>query len=131
MTSQRRYRVHRRAAWLAVFALLLQTLIPVFHHPASMAFAGTLGADVVKNLCLAPGSTPVAPGDQDKSPHHQIPACAICQAVHAIGGFAPPPVPAVALVRAARSSRLAFKSVLFAPQRVGEFAQPRGPPAST
>jgi hypothetical protein len=131
MTNQRKYRIHRRAAWLAVFALLLQSFIPVFHHPASMAFAGTLSPDVAKHLCLAPGSAPVAPSDQDKVPHHQIPACAICQAMHAIGGFAPPAAPAVALVRKAAVARPAFQRAQFAQQRAGEFAQPRGPPAST
>jgi hypothetical protein len=131
MTNQRRHHVHRRAAWLAVFALWLQTLVPVFHHPASMAFAGALGIDFAPNICLAPGSMPVAPSDQDKSPHHQMPACAICQAVHAIGGFASPPAPAVVLDRVATVSRQAFQSVQLAAQGVGDFAQPRGPPAST
>lgn len=96
-----------------------------------MAFAGTLGADVVKNLCLAPGSMPASPGEQDKSPHHQMPACAICQAMHAIGSFAPPAAAAVALAREATISRPAFQSVQLAAQRVGGFAQPRGPPTST
>ncbi len=92
--------------------------------------AGMLGPDGAKNLCIAPGSAPVTPGDQDKSPHHQMPACAICQAMHAIGGFAPPPVPVVALVREATISRPTLQSAQLAAQRVGEFAQPRGPPAS-
>jgi hypothetical protein len=122
--------MNRRAAWLAVFALFLQTLIPAGHHPAGMALAATLGIDGPSNLCLAPGSAPVAPSDRDKAPHHQMPACAICQAVHAIGGFAPPAAPVVVLVRKATVSRPTFQRVQLAQQPVGEFAQPRAPPLS-
>ena len=92
----RRHSVFRRAAWVAVFAMLLQPLIPALHHPAGMAIAGTLGLGTGKNLCLAPGSEPVGPAAPDKAPHHQ-PECAICQAIHAVGGFAPPDAPAIAL----------------------------------
>jgi hypothetical protein len=86
----RRHKRFRWAAGLAALAILLQSLIPLLHHPAGMALAGTTGFGGGRNLCLAPGSVP-APADlPDKSPAHHIPACALCQAVHAIGGFAPP-----------------------------------------
>ena len=77
---------------MAVFAILLQSLIPVLHHPAGMALAAVLAPTDIHNLCLAPGSAPVAP---DKAPARHPPACAICQAVHAVAGFAPPAAPAL------------------------------------
>jgi hypothetical protein len=130
MTGRRIYRAHRRTAWLAVFALLLQSLIPAFHHPASMAFAGTLAFGDVKDLCLASGSAPVAPGDHDKAPQHHVPDCPICQAVHAMGGFPPPTAPVVALPGEAGTGTPTVRTALLVRQRAFTLAQPRGPPAS-
>ncbi len=72
----------RRGAWLAIFAILLQALLPVVHHPADMALAGTLGFAGAHNLCIAPGGAPVQPAVPDKAPHDHLPACPICQAIH-------------------------------------------------
>jgi hypothetical protein len=98
MIARRRYRALRPAAWAAVFAILLQALLPAVHHPAGMALAGTgddkiAGLDVGQYLCIAPGST--TPAGPEKAPVHHVQPCALCLAVHAIGGFAPPSGPAV------------------------------------
>jgi hypothetical protein len=128
MTAIRNRRTFRRAAWLAVFALLLQSFIPAFHHPATMALAGTLSLGDAKNLCVAPGSAPVEPGDQDKTPHHHLPACAICQAVHAIGGFAPP-APALLVVARDFGTLIPTAPTFVLPfQRPTLRQQPRAPP---
>jgi hypothetical protein len=131
MIFRRKYNASRRAAWLAVFAILLQTIVPALHHPAGMAFGGAPTLSYAEHLCVAPGSTPVAPTDPDKGAHHHLPACAICQAVHAIGGFASPDAPSIALAgEFGRFLPVARTELLF-PQRAGDFAQPRGPPVST
>jgi hypothetical protein len=120
---------NRRTAWLAAFALLLQALLPGLHHPGGMALAGTLALGDAQHLCLARGSVPVSPGDPDKAPGHHQPACPICQAMHAIGGFAQPAalvlahdaVAAPSLAKIAPAPRIFGRS--FRPQ------QPRAPPS--
>jgi hypothetical protein len=100
----RRRRIRGRwAAALALFAILLQSLLPALHHPAGMtlaggALAGGAGSGDRGNLCGAPGGAGEPADHPQKSPSHPMPACAICQAVHAIGGFAPPPPPALTAV---------------------------------
>ena len=130
MVFRRRYSASRRAAWLAVFALLLQTLVPAFHHPASMALGGTLALGEAQHLCLAPGSTPVAPSGEDKVPHHHLPACAICQAVHAIGGFAAPPAPMLAFSGGYTVAALPHFDPAQPRPRLNTHLQPRAPPAT-
>ncbi len=111
--------------------MLLQALIPALHHPASMAMADVLTGTGAKNLCLAPSGTPATPGTPDKAPHHSLPGCAICQAVHAIGGFTPPAAPAIAANACADAG---FDTVTPAapplrPARASQ--QPRAPPILT
>jgi hypothetical protein len=98
MIWRRNTRGTRPAAWLAVFAILLQALLPGIHHPAGMALAGDkiAGLDIAQYLCHTPGST--TPDDPGKAPaHHHIPPCALCSSMHAIGGFAPPSAPIIAV----------------------------------
>jgi hypothetical protein len=128
----RRYRALRPAAWAAVFAILLQALLPAVHHPAGMAVAGVggdkiAGLDVVQYLCVAPGST--APAEPDKAPVRHSQPCALCLAVHAIGGFAPPSGPAVAVDR--DHEAVAHMAVALSPSSSPRFSskqQPRAPP---
>jgi hypothetical protein len=117
----------RRAAWTAIFAIVLQILIPALHHPAGMAQAGSLGFGAQHNICFSPGAnTPTAP---DKSPHHQAPTCALCQAVNAIGGLAQPSAPVVITATSEPAAFIAFPTT-FAPARPPHFhQQPRAPPA--
>ena len=80
----------RRASWLAIFAILLQVILPPLHDAA---MAAPIGPDTAHSLCLAPGSTgPAAPA---KAPAHPSPGCAVCFAMQSIGGFAPPSAPVV------------------------------------
>ena len=80
---RRRHRAFRRAAWLALLALFLQTVVPVLHHPASAALPA--GVDAA-NLCMAPGSQAPPPSDTDKSLIHGTQSCAICQTLQMLGG---------------------------------------------
>jgi hypothetical protein len=87
--------VTKRASWLAIVAVLLQAILPALHDASAMA--GSQGFDAAHNLCLAPGST--VPGNPDKAPHHHLPACALCSAMHLVGGFVPPQSPAMPIRR--------------------------------
>jgi hypothetical protein len=119
----------RPAAWLAAFAILLQAVLPLAHHPAGMALAGAAGFNEARNLCLAPGSVPAPADAPDKAPAHHLPACALCQAVHAIGGFAPPTATPVLIAR--RNGAVAYAAAWTAPgaqRRVRASQQPRAPP---
>ncbi len=125
MTFSGRHRWFRKGAWSVLLALWLQALLPLAHHPADMAMAGTTDLVVAHNLCLAPNSTPPDPG---KSPAHHMPPCPICQAVHAIGGFAPTAPVAVVAPRAFAQIVL-VAPVLQAPPALSHVRpQPRGPP---
>jgi hypothetical protein len=101
MITRRGYRASRPAAWLAALAILLQVLLPVARSPASMAQAGhgdtIAGLDIAQNLCHAPGDT--SPDDHGPAPADHRQCCDFCLAVHAIGGFAPPSAPAIAVSR--------------------------------
>jgi Protein of unknown function (DUF2946) len=100
MIWRRNNRGTRPAVWLAVFAILLQALLPGLHHPAGMALAGDriAGLDIAQYLCVAPGGT--TPDDPGKAPaHHHVPPCALCSSMHAIGGFAPPDALVIAVSR--------------------------------
>jgi hypothetical protein len=110
-----------------MLAIWLQALLPAVHHPAGMALAGGLGAIDQRNLCHAPG--PVSPDEPGKAPAHSMPACALCQAVHAIGGFAPPQAIALAPVTAYQEIALvppASQAVIAAWRH--RLQQPRAPP---
>ena len=124
----------RRTAWIAIFALLLQALLPAFHHPAGMALAGALGGASDRtvaalesgNLCLAPGST--APDDPGKAPAHHMPACALCAAMHVIGGFAPPATPVLALSPRSGTIVPPYSAIVLARRLQHARQQPRAPP---
>ncbi len=94
-----------------------------------MALAGGFSAADQRNFCHAPSPAAPAPADPGKAPAHSLPACALCQAVHAIGGFAPPTAAGLAAV-------VSFEAVTFAPansatmtgRRLHNRQQPRAPP---
>lgn len=110
-----------------MLAIWLQALLPAVHHPAGMALAGGPSAIDQRNICHTP--TPTSPDEPGKAPAHGLPPCALCQAVHAIGGFAPPQA-------AAPASVITFESVVFvAPadrstvlRWLRNCQQPRAPP---
>jgi hypothetical protein len=116
-----------RGAWIAIFAILLQALLPLVHHPAGMAMADTLPIGSAKNVCIAPGSAPVLP-DKPTKTQHNPPLCEICQAIHAVGGFPPPAAPVLHIISTVEAivvpspSAFAALPAAFAPQ------QPRAPP---
>jgi Protein of unknown function (DUF2946) len=102
MIWRRNNRGTRPAAWLAVFAILLQVLLPVAQSPASMTPVGLggdviAGLDIAQNLCHAPGDT--APDNHGPAPVDHRQCCDFCLAVHAVGGFAPPSAPVIAVSR--------------------------------
>jgi len=103
MIARRGYRATRPAAWLAMLAILLQALLPVTQASAGFSPArlegGTIaGLDIAQHLCHAPGDS--APDDRGQTPDDHQQCCAICLAVHVIGGFAPPSAPVIAVTRA-------------------------------
>jgi hypothetical protein len=129
MSVDRHRQPNRRAAWLAAFALLLQALLPGLHHPGGMALAGTLALGDAPHLCLAPISAPVSPGDRDTAPGHHQPDCPICQAMHAIGGFAPPAALVLAHVAIAARSVAITEPASPVSRRSFRPQQPRAPPS--
>jgi Protein of unknown function (DUF2946) len=115
----------RLSAWIAIWAIWVQALLPIAHHPASLAMGQYL-ADTGHNLCLSSTGSPANP---DKGPVHKLPACPICQAAHAIGGFVPPDLTELDL-----PLRYAIVSAVLldvpVPRRLARIAaQPRGPPS--
>ena len=113
------------SAWIAIWAIWVQALLPIAHHPASLALGQYL-ADTENNLCLNSTGSPASP--DDKGPAHKRPTCPICQAAHAIGGFVPPDLAKLDLpLRYATVSAVLPDAP--APRRLVRMAaQPRGPP---
>jgi hypothetical protein len=119
----------RPAAWLALLAVWLQALLPAVHHPAGMAMAGGFSALELSSFCHAPNPAGTAPTDPGRAPAHSLPACALCQAVHAIGGFTPPPPLAVGSTTLPRDIAFATPDQASEPRRQQHSPQqPRAPP---
>ena len=123
--ARSRHSGFRLSAWIAIWAIWVQALLPIAHHPASMALGQYL-ADSEQNLCLSGAGSPISP--DDKGPAHKLPTCPICQAAHAIGGFVPPNLAKLALpLRYAIVSTVLLDIAAPRPL-VRAAAQPRGPP---
>jgi len=80
----------RPSGWIALLAILLQALLPAWHHPADASPSGLGAGLLARNLCVAPGSAPSEPA---KQPAHHLPVCPICQTLHMLGGGFVPPDP--------------------------------------
>lgn len=113
-----------------MLAVLLQMLLPVAGSPAAVAAAssGTIaGLDIAQNLCHGAGD--VSPDDQGPAPADHQQCCEFCLAVHAIGGFAPPSAPAIAVRRAFGIVVPLQTALILPPWRPGlRQQQPRPPP---
>jgi hypothetical protein len=125
MMARSRHGKFRLSAWIAIWAIWVQALLPIAHHPASLALGQYL-SDTEHNLCLGGAGSPASP--DDKGPAHKLPTCPICQAAHAIGGFVPPNLAEFDL-----PLHYAIVSAVFldapVPRRMARVvAQPRGPP---
>jgi hypothetical protein len=119
----------RPAAWLAVFAILLQALLPVARAPAGMAAPSgdtIAGLNIAANLCHALGET--APDDHGPGPVDHQQCCDFCLAVHAIGGFAPPSAPEIAVSREYGLVIPTAATIVLPRQQAGSTQQARAPP---
>jgi len=132
MIRRRNSKALRRASWLAIFAVLLQALLPALHHPASMVLGGLAGGkiagfDISQNLCADPGGT--APAAPDKAPANHIPPCAICLALHAIAGAPPPSLLAMPIPGEYAQAVSVVRPVILTAQANHVHQQPRAPPS--
>jgi len=85
------------------------------------------GLDVSQYLCVAPAST--APGEPTKVPDHHIQPCALCAAMHAIGGFVAPTTPVVAVsLHYGTAAPPAAITLVLPRARPNPRQQPRAPP---
>ena len=104
MSARRSIRTARGArflaAWLGLHALLLQLLLPVFHHPEHVFVSPAALASALVAIGDA-GTLPAAhhPGgaDEGKAP----PSCPLCFAVQQAAPFVPPAAPTLVLPREA------------------------------
>ena len=119
-------RAFRRIARLGILAVLLQILLPTFHHPAA---ATQYGPFADSTLCSSTGATVDRPGlPKNGSPH-----CPICWGLQQLAGgftvpnaFIAPPFSLGAVLTNPLRERTA------APPLVArQAAQPRGPPILT
>ena len=115
-----------------MFAILLQALLPVAQASAGMAPAGPggdtiAGLDIAGHLCHAAGDT--APNDHGPAPVDHQQCCDFCLAVHAVGGFAPPSAPEIAVSRE-YGIVVPVETALVLPRRqASSTQQARAPPA--
>jgi hypothetical protein len=81
----RQTKLFRSAAKLALFAILLQVLLPLIHHPAQAAQAMPEGIHICSVVHHAPGTT-----EQDKNQTTKA-QCPICLSLHLLGnGYVAP-----------------------------------------
>jgi hypothetical protein len=81
------------AAWLGLHALLLQLLLPIFHHPEHVfATRGALAAALV-----ALGDAGPAPAAHHPSDGKAPPSCPLCLSIQHAQAFLPPVAPALLL----------------------------------
>jgi hypothetical protein len=115
---------------LTILALLLPIIIPALHHPASLGLSGYASLGKPQNMCLAGAVGANLPTDRHSPSHHRAPACALCQAMHAIGGFALPPLSTMCMPSGGGTVltlRLDAERVAVG---AGFLPPPRGPPNS-
>ena len=114
------------AAWIGLHALLLQLLLPVFHHPEHVfASPAALASALVAmgDAGLLPAAHHPGHGDKDTAPS----SCPLCLAVQHATPFVPPTAPALALPRA-------LGTLAFVPETIGSAQwthvalRARGPP---
>jgi hypothetical protein len=112
------------AAWLGLHALLLQLLLPVFHHPAHVfAAPSELAASLI-----AMESAPVHGGaHHGKHGEAALPDCPLCLAVQHQAPFVPPTAPALALPQSS-AIVVHFLPVSNAARWHNLSARARGPP---
>jgi Protein of unknown function (DUF2946) len=129
MIRRRNNRRTRPAAWLAVFAILLQALLPVVQAPTGLAGPGgesIAGLNIAAHLCHAPGDT--APDDHGPAPVDHQQCCDFCLAVHAVGGFTPPSAPEIAVRREYGIVSPVETSLVLPRRQAGSTQQARAPP---
>jgi hypothetical protein len=86
------------AAWLGLHALLLQLLLPIFHHPAHLfETRGDLAAALA--AFADSGSMPVA-HHSDGGDHKPAPSCPLCLSIQHAQAFLSPTAPSLLLPQA-------------------------------
>ena len=119
MLIARHNRNFRKAAWLALFGMFLQILLPLVHQPQASAFPLNI------RICSSFSRTHGA----DQSPVQKTPSCPICQTLHLLNtGFVSPPVLMIARMEGDAESLTSFTAVVHDAQAVTA-AQPRAPPS--
>lgn len=148
----RRHNRLGRGAWVALFALWLQALLPLVHHPAGMAMMGVAPMDMSsmdmsamvmssgdmtpvsfgdpRNICLTPGTAPADPSDQAPG-HKPPPPCPICQTFQMLhGGFIQPVQTTLVLPAVYRTAVAVPISADVPRQPIHSGARARAPPVS-
>jgi hypothetical protein len=111
----------RRAAKLALFAILLQALLPLIHHPAQ---AAPYGVHICAVMHHADHSS-----DQDKAPVSKS-SCPICVSLHLLGsGFVSPTVDASFVIFRDSQTILAYDEKIAVRQITWPGIRSRAPPA--
>jgi len=119
-------RAFRRIARLGILAVLLQILLPAFHHPAA---ATQYGPFADSTLCSSTGATVDRPGlPKNGSPH-----CPICWGLQQLaGGFTAPDALIAPQLGPGGALANPLSERSFAPTLAPrQAAQPRGPPIIT
>jgi hypothetical protein len=115
------------AAWLSLHALLLQLLLPAFHHPEHVfASRAALAASL---LAFADaGALPIAHHEQGGD-HKQAPSCPLCLSLQHAQAFVPPASPAL-IVPLAQHAPVQLASGPGRVPRITLAVRARAPPAS-
>ncbi|HVJ55804.1 MAG TPA: DUF2946 family protein [Aliidongia sp.] len=117
----------RLGVFIGILALLLQTLLPVLHHPGlTLAPAQRLVLDVP--VCSAHAAVPTKDQPARELPAHKPPPCPLCQALHFMGGYLPPIALLVPMPGCTAGAALANPPTGTAPLWTAYEGRPRAPP---
>ena len=118
----------RRALWAALFAMLLQVLIPALHAYA-MPIPAPLHGKSIPGLCLAPAKATKTADSKSKPLAGKV-SCPLCQNSQiASGGAVPPDSAAPIIVRRDVLHSVHAPNVLHVRYAPIPSARPRAPPS--
>jgi hypothetical protein len=122
MFNRSTHKVFQSAGWLALLGLLLQILLPIFHHPV-------LAQDTRAPMRMCAMGMKMVGNKVPKTPAKQVPSCPICQTLHQLhNSFVQPDEP-VAVFTAVYVEPIIFSGQFYIIKPIIPLdARPRAPP---
>jgi len=127
--AARSVRLRRAGVWLGMFALLLQTALPMSGMPLVQGVAGLSGdTSTICDFRAPQQDDPARRGGDGGSQH--APPCPVCQILQQFGTYLPPAVAAQAMPARTFVAGKTPSDPVFTPKRIITSCRVRAPPAA-